>query len=98
MLLVRLFLFIFVLVVVAMQIKIIREDQRAAVFRLGHFFGVRGPGVVFVIPFVDKIERVDLKKSVPQWRSLTKTELETEIKTIVLGKSEARLAERSGAR
>ncbi|MDR9418673.1 SPFH domain-containing protein [Gracilimonas sp.] len=50
------------LVLLAPQIfKILREYERAVVFRLGKFQSVKGPGLIILIPFIDKIERVDLR-------------------------------------
>ncbi|MEX2467313.1 MAG: slipin family protein [Gemmatimonadota bacterium] len=43
------------------MIKIMREYERAVVFRLGKFLSVKGPGLIVLIPFVDKVERVDLR-------------------------------------
>ena len=45
----------------AMAVKIIPEYQRGVVFRLGRLVGVRGPGLILIIPFVDKMVRVDLR-------------------------------------
>jgi len=41
--------------------KILREYERAVVFRLGKFHKTKGPGLIFLIPFIDKIERVDMR-------------------------------------
>ncbi len=41
--------------------KILREYERAVVFRLGKFLTTKGPGLIFLIPFIDKIERIDLR-------------------------------------
>ncbi len=41
--------------------KIMREYERAVVFRLGKFQKTKGPGLIVLIPFIDKIERVDLR-------------------------------------
>lgn len=41
--------------------KILREYERAVVFRLGKFHKTKGPGLIMLIPFIDKIERVDLR-------------------------------------
>jgi regulator of protease activity HflC (stomatin/prohibitin superfamily) len=66
------------------SIKIIKEYQRAAVFRLGQFFGVRGPWTFFVIPFVDKIQIVDLNKWIPDWQRLSKVALDERVKSVAL--------------
>jgi len=42
-------------------VRIMREYQRAVMFTLGRFTGVKGPGLIFVIPFVQQIVRVDLR-------------------------------------
>ena len=58
-----LFLFLlFVAVVLSMAIKIVREYQRLVIFRLGRSIGPKGPGIVFLIPFVDRPILVDLRE------------------------------------
>ncbi len=42
-------------------IKILREYQRAVVFRLGRMVAPRGPGIIYVIPFIEKMVRLDLR-------------------------------------
>lgn len=55
-------LLLLVLIVVAMAVRIVREYQRLVVFRLGRSIGARGPGLLFLIPFVDQGIRVDLRE------------------------------------
>lgn len=43
-------------------VKIVREYQRIVVFRLGRSIGIRGPGLVIIIPLVDKVTWVDLRE------------------------------------
>lgn len=45
----------------ASGLKILREYERGVVFRLGRLVGARGPGVIYVIPFVEQMSRVDLR-------------------------------------
>jgi len=54
---------ILILVVVMIQasVRILREYERAVVFTLGRFQAVMGPGLMFMIPFVQKMVRVDLR-------------------------------------
>lgn len=57
-------IFTFIVVVIfflASGVKIIREYERAVVFRLGRLVGQRGPGLVIIIPIIEKMERVDLR-------------------------------------
>ncbi len=63
------------IVIITSAIKIVPEFQRLVVFRLGRCIGDRGPGLVFIIPFVDRALRVDLREQVreiPHQTSITK--------------------------
>ena len=53
---------LFVAVVLSMAIKVVREYQRLVIFRLGRSIGEKGPGIVFVIPFIDRPILVDLRE------------------------------------
>lgn len=54
-------LVIFLSVFLPQMFKIMREYERGVVFRLGKFQSTKGPGLIVLIPFIDKIERVDLR-------------------------------------
>ncbi len=47
--------------ILANAIKILREYQRGVIFTLGRFSGVKGPGLIFVIPVLQQIVKVDLR-------------------------------------
>jgi regulator of protease activity HflC (stomatin/prohibitin superfamily) len=47
------------LVAAAASIRILREYERAVVFRLGRLLGVKGPGLILLIPAVDRMVRID---------------------------------------
>jgi regulator of protease activity HflC (stomatin/prohibitin superfamily) len=49
------------LILVAASVRVLREYERAVVFRLGRLLDQRGPGVVLLIPFVDRMVRVSLR-------------------------------------
>ncbi len=53
--------FIIVLAVGLSGVKIFKEYERGVVFRLGRLVSFRGPGLSFVIPFIEKMVRVDLR-------------------------------------
>jgi len=53
--------FTFLLVILASAIKIVPEYERGVVFFLGRFQGVKGPGLVIVIPGIQQMQRVDLR-------------------------------------
>ena len=42
-------------------IKIVQEYERGVIFRLGRLVGARGPGLFFIIPFIDRMVKVDLR-------------------------------------
>lgn len=48
-------------IVLPSAVRILREYERAVVFRLGKLIGAKGPGVVFLIPLVDRMVRMDLR-------------------------------------
>ncbi len=52
---------IFVIIVVAASVKIVQEYERGVVFRLGRLVGARGPGLILLIPFVERMAKVDLR-------------------------------------
>jgi regulator of protease activity HflC (stomatin/prohibitin superfamily) len=57
---------VFVLVLLAVtaaaaSVRVLREYERAVVFRLGRLIGAKGPGVVFLVPMIDRMVRVSLR-------------------------------------
>lgn len=57
------FIIVFATFFLSSSIKIAREDQRFAVFRLGRFMGIKGPGLIYVIPVTDKVHKLSLGDS-----------------------------------
>jgi regulator of protease activity HflC (stomatin/prohibitin superfamily) len=51
-------LVLFVVLIIASGIRVIREWERAPVLRLGRFVGLKGPGLFYIIPFVDRIPNI----------------------------------------
>ena len=56
-----LYILIGLAVILPMFIKVLREYERAVVFTFGRFTSVKGPGLIIIIPFVQQIERVELR-------------------------------------
>src|SRR5690606_4088701 len=52
---------VFLLLIIFTASKILREDQRGVIFTLGRFAGVKGPGLIFVIPILQQVVKVDLR-------------------------------------
>ena len=51
--------------------QVFGEHERGAIFRLGLFHGVVGPGRAFFIPIVDRVIVVDLNEAIPEWKGLS---------------------------
>jgi len=63
-----------VIILLSAAIKIVQEYERGGVFRLGRFVGLRGPGLVLIIPFIERMRKVDLRvitMDVPQQECIT---------------------------
>lgn len=77
---------LFLLLLLASAIKILPEYQRIVVFRLGRLLGVKGPGLVFVIPVVDRFLKIDLRervRDVPKQRVVTKDNVTIDVDAVV---------------
>ena len=53
--------FVIVAAAIISGIKILKEYERAVVFRLGRMVGARGPGITYIIPGIEKMGRMDLR-------------------------------------
>lgn len=52
---------VFAAIIISAAVKITQEYERGVVFRLGRYVGIRGPGLVVLIPFVERMVKVDLR-------------------------------------
>ncbi|ABB24165.1 slipin family protein [Pelodictyon luteolum] len=82
------FLTILILVAafLASSIKIMREYERAVVFRLGRLLGPKGPGLIILIPGIDKMVRVDLRTvtlDVPPQDIITRDNVSVKVSAVV---------------
>jgi len=50
-----------VVIIMSQAIRIVREYERVVIFRLGRFSGVKGPGIFFIIPIIDRTVQMDLR-------------------------------------
>ncbi len=75
-----------VMVVASAAIKIAQEYERGVVFRLGRFTGERGPGLYFIIPFVERSVKVDLRVvtlDIPSQEAITKDNVTVKVNAVV---------------
>ncbi|MFP4529177.1 MAG: slipin family protein [Candidatus Kapaibacterium sp.] len=52
---------VIIILILASAIKVLREYERAVIFRLGRLINTKGPGIIILIPFIDKMVRVSLR-------------------------------------
>src|SRR5213075_2777526 len=67
-------------------LKILREYERAVVFRLGRLVGARGPGVIYVIPGIEKALRIDLRTitmDIPSQDVITKDNVSIKVNAVL---------------
>jgi regulator of protease activity HflC (stomatin/prohibitin superfamily) len=83
-------LFCFVAIVVVgllvASVRITQEYERGVIFRLGRYVAVKGPGLFFIIPFVDRMERIDLRiitLDVPTQEAITKDNVTVKVNAVV---------------
>ncbi len=78
-------LFIFVVVLIG-GIKILNEYERGVVFRLGRLTPYRGPGVVFIIPMIERLVRIDLRTvtlDIPPQDVITKDNVTVKVSAVL---------------
>ena len=77
---------VIVAVILPQSFRILREYQRGVVFRLGKLLGAKGPGVVFLIPWVDRMVRMDLRVitiDVPKQEAMTRDNVPVTVDAVV---------------
>ena len=77
---------IFFILLLSSAIKIMAEYQRIVIFRLGRLQGIKGPGLVFIIPIVDSIIKLDLRTrviDVPKQRVITEDNVTVDVDAVV---------------
>jgi regulator of protease activity HflC (stomatin/prohibitin superfamily) len=80
------FLVIFLVIVASAAIKILREYERGVVFRLGRLIGAKGPGLIFIIPGVDKLLRISLRTvalEIPPQEVITRDNISLKVNAVV---------------
>jgi regulator of protease activity HflC (stomatin/prohibitin superfamily) len=77
---------VFLILILASAIRILREYERAVMFRLGRLIDTKGPGLIFMIPVVDKMVRVSLRTvvmDVPEQDVITKDNVSLKVNAVV---------------
>jgi regulator of protease activity HflC (stomatin/prohibitin superfamily) len=72
-------------ILILMAVKIVPEYERGVLFRLGRLVGAKGPGLFFIIPFVDRLVKVDLRvvtMDVPSQEVITKDNVTVRVNAV----------------
>ncbi|MGD0038155.1 MAG: slipin family protein [Bacteroidota bacterium] len=79
-------LIVFAVIVIANSVKILREYERGVVFRLGRMVGVRGPGLIWLWPFIERMVKVSLRTvvmDVPPQDIITQDNVSLKVNAVV---------------
>lgn len=74
------------IIIVLSGIKILNEYERAVIFRLGRLMAYRGPGVIFVVPILERIVRIDLRivtLEIPSQDVITKDNVTVKVSAVL---------------
>ena len=79
-------LVVLIILLLYSMIRILREYERGVIFRLGRFVGVKGPGLILLIPIIDKMVKVSLRilvMDVPPQDVITKDNVSIKVNAVV---------------
>ena len=74
------------LIIIPMAVKVVQEYERGVIFRLGRLVGAKGPGLFLIIPFIDRMIKVDLRvvtMDVPSQEVITKDNVTVRVNAVV---------------
>jgi len=77
---------VFILLLLLSAIKILNEYERGVMLSLGRFTGIKGPGVIVVIPFIQQMRKVDLRVivlNVPKQDVITRDNVSVKVNAVV---------------
>lgn len=77
---------LFLLIIIASAVRILREYERGVIFRLGRLIATKGPGLIFLIPLIDRMVRVSLRTvvmDVPEQDVITKDNVSIKVNAVV---------------
>ena len=79
-------LIVFLIIIATAAIKILREYERGVIFRLGRLIGAKGPGLILIIPGIDKLLRVSLRTvalEIPPQEVITRDNISIKVNAVV---------------
>ena len=81
-----LFLLVVVLMILFNAVRVLREYERAVIFRLGRMVGVKGPGLILLIPLLDRMVKVSLRTvvmDVPPQDVITRDNVSVKVNAVI---------------
>ncbi len=79
-------IFIIAVIILFSMIRVLREYERGVIFRLGRLIGVKGPGLILLIPFIDRMVKVSLRvvaMDVPPQDVITRDNVSVKVNAVV---------------
>jgi regulator of protease activity HflC (stomatin/prohibitin superfamily) len=80
------FIGIILLFLLFSSVRVVQEYERGVIFRLGRFVGAKGPGLFFIIPFIDRMIKVDLRTvtlDVPAQEAISRDNVTIKVNAVV---------------
>ena len=81
-----LLLLFFLFSILASAVKIVQEYERGVIFRLGRLVGAKGPGLFFIVPIIDRMQKIDLRVvtlDVPSQEAITRDNVTVKVNAVV---------------
>ncbi len=76
-------IFLVIMILIICGARVLRENERAVIFRMGLLLHTRGPGIIYVIPLIERMIRVNLDKQLPGWRGLLNEDFNHRVQKLV---------------
>ena len=77
---------VIVIIILSASIRVAQEYERGVVFRLGRFVGTRGPGLIFLIPFIERMQKIGLRvitMDVPAQEAITRDNVTVKVDAVI---------------
>lgn len=73
------------IIILSASIRVVQEYERGVIFRLGRYVGIRGPGFIVLIPFIERMQRMDLRvitMDVPSQEAITRDNVTVKVNAV----------------
>jgi hypothetical protein len=80
--------FVIIILIIRSCLLILKENERAGIFRFGRFVRSYGTALVIMMPFIDKYKKINLDETFPDWKNLDEAELEKKLTSFFIDRAE----------